>query len=396
MKRLVAALAVFGSLAGGAMAQAPIKVGVLEDMSGFYADITGPGSVVAAQLAIDDFGPSVLGRPIQLLQADHQGKADIGSSIARNWFDREGVNIITGLGNSAVALAVRALALERGKIDAVTGAGVSSLTGKMCSPTGFHWVFDSFSLAKGISKQMVSLGGKSWFYLTADYAWGHTVQAESTRFVEEAGGKVVGSVRIPTRTADFSSYLLQAQASGANVIGLASAGGDTTNAIKQSAEFGAQQRGQKIAALAVFISDIHSLGLETAQNLYLSSSFYWDMDEKTRAWSKRFFERHKRMPTMAQAGVYSVVYHYLKSVKQAGTDEPSKVVKVMRETPIVDFWSDGVRIREDGRVMRPMHLFRVKAPSQSKKPWDYYEHVATVPGQEAFRPLSESECALVK
>lgn len=396
MRNSMIAAALCSAFTFNALAQTPLKIGVLEDMSGFYSDITGAGSVVAAQLAVEDFGPTVLGRPIELMQADHQGKADIGSTIARGWYDVDGVDLITGLGNSAVALAVRALSRERGKIDAVTGAGVSDLTGKACSPTGFHWVFDSFSLAKGISQQMVSNGGKSWFYLTADYAWGHTVQAESTRFVQEAGGKVVGSVKIPTRTTDFSSYLLQAQASKANVIGLASAGGDTTNAIKQAAEFGTQQAGQSVAALAVFISDIHSLGLATAQNLFLSASFYWDMNDRTREWSSRFMKRHGKMPTMAQAGVYSVVNHYLKAVASAGTSDPRKVAAQMHSMPINDFWSDNVRIRQDGRVMRPMHLFRVKTPAQSKKPWDYYDLIASVPGEQAFKPLSESECLLVK
>jgi branched-chain amino acid transport system substrate-binding protein len=396
MRNSLVALTICGAFAANAMAQTPVKIGILEDMSGFYSDITGVGSVIAAQLAVEDFGPTVLGRQIELVQADHQGKADIGSTIARGWYDTDGVDMITGLGNSAVALAVRALSRERGKIDAVASAGVSALTDKACSPTGFHWVFDSFSLAKGLSRQMVSMGGDSWFYLTADYAWGHTVQAESTRFVTESGGKVVGAVRIPTRTTDFSSYLLQAQAAKAKVIGLASAGEDTTNAIKQAAEFNVSQSGQSVAALAVFISDIHSLGLDIAQNLYLSASFYWDTDERTRAWSARFHERHGRMPTMAQAGVYSAVHHYLQAIKAAETTEPAKVAAQMRSMPVNDFWSDNVRIREDGRVMRPMHLFRVKKPEQSTRPWDYYELVATVPGEEAFKPLSESECPLVK
>lgn len=382
--------------AGSASATTPVKIGVLEDMASFYSDITGRGSVVAAQMAIDDFGKTVLGRPIELLHADHQAKPDVGSVTARRWYDAEGVGLITGLGNSAVALAVRNISRERGKIDIVTSAGVSDLTGKQCSRTGFHWGFDSYSLSKGVSEKITKENGKKWFYMTADYAWGHNVQAESTRFVNSSGGSVVGFVKIPTQTADFSSFLINAQSSKADVIALASAGGDTTLAIKQAAEFGIQGGNQKLVAMAIFITDIHSLGLQVTKNLHLSESFYWDLNDKTRAWSARFYERMKRMPTTAQAGVYSATQHYLKAVRDAGTDDPSKVAEQMRKTPVNDFWSDNVVIRADGRAARPTHLFRVKTPGESKKPWDYYAYISSLTGTEAVRPLEESECPLLK
>ena len=333
-------------------------------MSGFYADATGPGSVLAAKMAVADFGGKVLGRPIEVLDADHQNKADVGSGIARRWFDVDKVGLVTGLGNSAVAIAVRELAKERGQIDVVASGGLSDLTGKFCSPTGFHWVYDSYAAAKATSRAVVAAGGKSWFFLTANYAFGHGAQRDSTRFIEEAGGSVKGSVLVPPNTADFASYLLQAQASKAQVIGLASATADFSNTVKQAGEFGLIAGGQTMAGVLVFINDVHSLGLKTANGLYLSSPFYWDTDDNTRAWSKKFFAERKAMPSMLQAGVYSAVLHYLKAMQAAGTDEPKAVAAKMRELPIDDFWSKGVK--NSGRRSR-------------------HARYASLPGQEAGR-----------
>jgi branched-chain amino acid transport system substrate-binding protein len=398
MKYVASAIAVSLGLAfcGHAVAQQTVKIGVLEDMSGFYADITGPGSVLAAKMAVDDFGGKVLGRPIEVLSADHQNKADIGATIARQWYEVDKVGMVTGLGNSSVALAVQSLAAERGLIDIVTSGGSSDLTGKACSPTGFHWVYDSYSLAKTTAQAVVAAGGKSWFFMTANYAFGQAAQRDSTQFINQAGGKVVGAVLVPPNSSDFSSFLLQAQSSKAQVVGLASAGSDMSNAVKQAGEFGLVDGGQTMAGLIVFITDIHALGLKSAHGMYLTEAFYWDLDDKTREWSKRFFSVRKAMPTMAQAGVYSATTHYLKAVKAAGTDEPGVVNATMRDMPIDDFWSDKVRIREDGRVMREMYLFRVKNAKDSKAPWDYYDLVSKVKPDDAFRPLAESDCPLVK
>ncbi|MEE7462848.1 ABC transporter permease [Methylobacterium fujisawaense] len=395
--RLASMLAALASLGLGsvASAQQPVRVGVLEDMSGYYADITGFGSALAARMAVEDFGGKVLGRPIEVLTGDHQNKADIGSSIARRWYESDKVGLVTGLGNSAVALAVRAIAASRGQIDVVASGAVSDLTGKACSPTGFHWTYDSYSLAKTTARAVVLSGGKSWFFLTANYAYGHAAQRESTRFVEEAGGTVKGSVLMPPNTADFSSFLLQAQGSKAQVIGIAAAGSDMSNIVKQAGEFGLVAGGQNMAGLVVFITDVNALGLKAAQGLYLTEAFYWDLDDRTRAWSNRFFAERRVMPTMAQAGVYGAVLHYLKAVQAAGTDDPRSVAVKMHELPVDDFWSRGVKIREDGRVMRPMHLFQVKDPSDSKAPWDYYRLVSTVTAEEAFRPMVEGECPYV-
>jgi branched-chain amino acid transport system substrate-binding protein len=386
------AMACLGAPASG---QTPIRIGVLEDMSGSLADITGPGSVLAAKMAVEDFGGTVLGRPIEVLSGDHQNKADVGGAIARQWYDSTDVGMITGLGNSAVALAVRGISRERGKIDIVASGAISDLTGKACSRTGFHWTYDSYSLAKTTAGAVVKAGGDSWFFITADYAYGHAAQRESTRFIEGAGGTVVGSVSAPPSSTDFSSFLLQAQSSKAKVVGFASAGTDFSNAVKQAGEFGLVAQGQTMAGLVVFITDVNALGLNAAKGLYLTEAFYWDLDEKTRAWSSRFFTVRKAMPTMAQAGVYSAVTHYLKSVATAGTVEPAMVTAKMLATPVNDFFTHDVKIREDGRVMRDMYLFQVKSEAESKAPWDYYRLVATVPGETAFRPLAESECPYI-
>lgn len=373
----------------------PLKIGVLEDMSGVYADITGPGAVTAAELAIADFGPMVIGRKIELVSADHQNKADIGSSVARRWLDVDGVEMIAGLGNSSVALAVRNLTREQKKIDIVTSAGLNDLTGKACSATGFHWVYNTYALAKTVSSASVKAGGDTLFFIAADYAFGVALARDGARFAEEAGGKVLGTIRAPLNSADFSSFILQAQASKAKNIGMAMAGQDVVNFIKQASEFNVVGQGQGLLAMIMFVNDIYAIGPKTAQGLYFAETFYWDTDDDTRAFARRFFEKRKAMPNGMQAGVYSAVKHYLNAVKLAGTAESGAVAAKMRETPVNDFFSKNVLVREDGRVMRDVHLFRVKKPEESKAPWDLMSLVRTQPGADAFQPLAGSECPLV-
>jgi branched-chain amino acid transport system substrate-binding protein len=385
--------------AGGASAQLSgdaVKIGVLNDQSGLYADFGGRGSVVAAQMAVEDFGGKVLGKPVQVISADHQNKPDIGSNIARQWFDTEGVDAIADLTTSSVALAVQEIGKQTGHVTLTSGAATSRLTGDACSPTGFHWTYDTVALANGTGKAVVQEGGKSWFFLTADYAFGYALEKDVGEVVKAAGGQVLGAVRHPLNTADFSSFLLQAQGSGAQVIGLANAGTDTTTSIKQAAEFGIVQSGQQLAGLLLVLSDVHALGLETAQGLVLTTGFYWDMDDEARAWSQRYFERMNRMPNMIQAGVYSSVAHYLKAVEAAGTDEGKVVAAKMKELPIKDMFARNGKVREDGRMVHDMYLARVKKPSESKKPWDYYEIVRTISGDDAYLPLAQSPCPLVK
>ncbi len=400
MKRLMLSAAALALSAGVAQAQYSdnkVKIGILTDLSGTYSDLAGKGTIVAAQMAIEDFGGKVNGLPIELVSADHQNKADIASSIARKWYDTEGVDAIAELVTTAAAIAVREVAKEKGKIDLNSGAASTPLTNDKCSPTGFHWTYDTYAMAAGTANAVVKSGGKSWFFLTADYAFGHNLQAQTERVVKANGGEVKGSVRHPFPNADFSSFLLQAQSSGAQIIGLANAGADTINAIKQAKEFGITQGGQKLAGLLVFITDVNSLGLETAQGMVLTTGFYWDMDEGTRAFSKRFAERmNGKMPSMVQAGVYSQVTHYLKAAAAAKTDEGIKVADKMRELPIQDFFAKNGKIRADGRMVHDMYLAQVKAPAESKGPWDYYKIMRTIPGDEAFQPLAESTCPLVK
>ena len=371
-----------------------VKIGVLNDMSGPYADITGASSLLAVQMAVEDFGGTVLGRKVEVVSADHLNKPDLGAAIARKWYDQEGVDVIIGVGSSSVALAIRSYAREKGKIDIYTTTGTSDLTGSACSPTGFHWMHDTYSLAKTIATAGVRNGGSSWFLLVADYAFGHILERDVTRFVKEAGGQVIGAVRHPVNSADFSSYLLQAQTSGAKVIGLANGGGDTVNTIKTAREFGIGSGGsaQSFAALLLMITDVKALGLPLAQNLLLTEAFYWDLTDESRAWSKRFLERRKLMPNQMNAGDYSSALHYLKAVQAAGTDEPKAVAAAMHKLPINDPTTKNVKIRSDGRVERDMYLFRVKKPSESKSDWDLYDFVATVPFKDAFRPLSEGGC----
>ncbi len=374
-----------------------VKIGVLNDQSGTYADLAGPGSVVAARMAVEDHGGKVNGKPVEVVFADHQNKPDVGSSIANRWIDVEGVDAIVDVPTSSVALAIQEITKNKNRVHLNSTAGSSDLTGKACSPTGIHWTYDTFALANGTGNALVKAGGDKWYFLTADYAFGHALEKDTANAVKQAGGTVVGTVRHPFPNNDFSSFLLQAQGSGANVIGLANAGNDTINAIKQASEFGITQSGKvKLAGLLTFISDVHSLGLPTAQGLVLTTGFYWDMDEKTRQWSKRFAERHNgKMPTMAQAGVYSAVAHYLKAIDKAGTDEAKATVKQMKAMPVNDFFARNGKIREDGRMVHDMYLVQVKAPSESKGPWDYYRVLRTIPGDDAFRAMDQGNCPLV-
>jgi branched-chain amino acid transport system substrate-binding protein len=374
-----------------------VKIGLILDMTSLYADITGEGSVTAARMAIEDFGGKVLGKPIELVYADHQNKADIAASKAREWFDKDKVDAIMDVAASATALAVVEVARQKNKIAVFSGPGSVRITNEACSPVTVHYTYDTYALANGTGRAVVKAGGDTWFFLTADYAFGQALEKDTSDVVKEMGGRVLGSVRHPLNASDFSSFLLQAQASGAKVIGLANAGGDFINAMKGASEFGITQSGrQSLAGLLVYINDIHSLGLKTTQGLYLTEAFYWDLNDETRAWSRRFFERMKKMPNMSQAGVYSSTLHYLKAVKAAGTDDTAAVMKKMKEMPVNDFFAKNGRIREDGRMVHDMYLFEVKKPADSKTPWDYYNLKATIPAAQAFQPLSKSACPLVK
>lgn len=379
-----------------AKAASPVKIGILSDMSGPYADPTGEGSVAAAKMAAEEFGGKILGQPIEFVQADHQNKPDVGSAIATRWFDIDGVDVIADLPNSGVALAVQEIARARKRIAIISGAGVSDLTGKACSPYGFHWTWDSYGQSKTLGKAVTQTGGSTWFLVSVDYAFGHTARKEVTRFVEEAGGKVLGAVRHPIGTSDFSSFLLEAQASKAKAVAFLNAGADTINTVKTAQEFGLVTGGQQLVALVMFITEVHGLGLKSGKGLTVAEAFYWDRNDETREWSKRFFNIRKAMPTSIQAGVYSSVRHYLKAVEAAGTKESDAVSEKMRELPVDDMFSRGGRVRADGRMVHDMYLLQIKAPEESKYPWDYYKVIRTVPGDDAFRPLSESECPLVK
>ena len=383
----------------GAMAQGGkvVKIGVLNDMSGLYADLGGPGSVVAAKMAAEEFGNKVAGMPIEIVSADHQNKPDVGSGIATKWIDVDGVDVIVDVPNSGVALAMAKIAADKNKVFIDSGAATSDLTGKACTPNTVHWTYDTWSLANGTGKYVVKAGGNTWFFLTADYAFGKALERDTKAVVEANGGKVLGSVAHPLNASDFSSFLLQAQASKAKIIGLANAGGDTINSIKAASEFGIVQGGQKLAGLLVFISDVHALGLKAANGLQLTSAFYWDTNDSTRAWSKKFAARHNgRMPTMVQAGVYAGVLHYLKAVQALKSDEDGKaVVAKMKALPTDDPAFGKGSIRADGRKIHPMYLFEVKKPNESKGPWDYYKLIREIPAAEAFRPLDQGECPLV-
>lgn len=373
----------------------PVKLGVLTDMSSLYADNGGQGSVVAAQMAVDDFGGQVLGRSIQIIAGDHQNKADVGATVARRWLENENVEVVLDVPNSAVALAVQGITRDKKKLFLATGAATSRLTGDECSPTGIHWTYDTYALSQGTTRAMSRLGANSWFFISVDYSLGAQLEADSRKVISSTGGKVLGAAKHPINTPDFSSFLLQAQSSKADVIALADSGGDFINAVKQAGEFGITER-QKLVGLLVFIADIHSLGLQSAQSLMLSSAFYWDLNEATRAWSKRFIAKTQKVPTMIHAGTYGAVMHYLKAVQAAGTLDGPAVAAKMRELPVNDFMTRNGRIRDDGRLVRDMYLFRVKSPEQSRYKFDYYELLATIPGEEAFRPMQQGGCPLLK
>jgi len=377
-----------------------VKIGSLSDQTSLYSDAGGPGSTLAAQMAVEDSGLDAKGWTITVTAGDHQNKPDVGAGIARKWLDEDKIDVIVDVPNSGVALAVSGVVREKNGVFLNSGAATSALTGKACSPNTIHWTYDTYALANGTGKAVVKAGGDSWFFLTADYAFGHALQSDTSAVVEANGGKVLGSVNVPLNTPDFSSFLLQAQASKAKIIGLANAGGDTTNAIKQAHEFGVAGGGQKLAALLLFISDVNALGLDVAQGLQFTETFYWDLNDGTRAFSTRFSERMKNHaePTMVQAGVYSSLIHYFKALEALGGNphDGAKVVAEMKELPTDDplFGKGSVRI--DGRTIHPAYLFEVKSPAESKAPWDYYKLIATIPADEAFRPLAQSECPMVK
>jgi branched-chain amino acid transport system substrate-binding protein len=379
-------------------AQSPsgvVRIGILNDQSGPYADFGGKTSVDAARMAVEDVGGKILGKSIEIIIGDHQNKPDVASAVARRWFDVDGVSAVAELTNSAVALTVQQIAKEKGKITLFTGPATTRLTNEDCSPTGFHWAFDTYSQAVGTARAVIAEGGKSWFLLVADYAFGHQMASDLSKVVTTSGGTVIGEVRHPLNTSDFSSFLLRAQSSKAQIIGLASAGADTINSVKQAAEYRIAAGGQKLAGLVVVISDIDALGLTTANGLIFTTAFYWDRDEASRVWSKRFFERTGRMPGMVQAGTYSAVLHYLRAMEAAGTVDGKAVADKIRELPVDDFFAKG-RVREDGRMMHDMYLVEVKTPSESKAKWDYYKVLRRIAADEAAQPLSESKCSLVK
>jgi branched-chain amino acid transport system substrate-binding protein len=373
-----------------------VKIGVLNDMSSLYSDGTGKGSLTAAQMAVADFGGKVRGKPIEVISADHQNRPDLGASIARTWYDTAKVDVIVDVPTSSVALAVQQITREKNRVFLISGGGASDLTGTACSPNGIHWTYDTYALSSVAGKAMVARGDDAWFFITADYAFGQALERDAANVVKAGHGKVLGAVHAPLNTQDFSSFLLQAQASKAKVVALADAGGDTHNAIKQAYEFGLQRQGQKLLALLLNITDLHSLGIQIAQGMIATEGFYWDMNDDTRAFSKRFFMREGHMPTMIQAGVHSAVTHYLKAIDATGTDEAKAVVAQMKATPVNDFFARNGHIREDGRMVHDMYLVQVKTPAQSKSEWDLYNVLATVPGDEAYRPLAEGGCPLVK
>ena len=394
---LVAALAVAAASVHAQVSDGVIKIGVLNDQSSLYADLAGQGSVVAARMAVEDFGAEKKGMKVEIVSADHQNKPDVGSSIARQWLDVDKVDVIVDVPNSGVALALNQIVRDKGKALLVSGAATADLTGKACSPNTIHWTYDTWALANGTGNAIVKTGGDTWFFLTADYAFGHALERDTEAVVTKAGGKVLGKVRHPLNTQDFSSFLLQAQASKAKIIGLANAGGDTTNAIKQAAEFGLVKGGQNLAGLLVFITDVHALGLDKAQGLIMTETFYWDTNDKTRAFAKKFAERNRQIhPTMIHAGVYSATLHYLKAVEALKSDDGTQVIAKMKAMPTDDPLFGKGTIRADGRKVHPAYLFEVKKPSESKAPWDYYKLRSTIPAEQAFRPIDQGDCPLVK
>ena len=393
---LLGGAAALGLTSAGLRAQpAPVRIAVINDQSGPLADLSGLGSVEAARLAIEDMGGQVMGRPIELLSADHQNKPDIGTTTIRKWFEAENVGAVFDLGNSSIALAAQDLGRQMNRVVVTTTAATTDLTGKACTKTGFHWVYDNYSNSAGLSKALVKQGLDTWFFITVDYAFGKSLESETTRSVVANGGKVIGSVAHPLNAPDFSSWLLQAQSSGAKAICFANNGRDLANSLKQAAEFGignASGGKQKLVAPVVLITDVHAMGLKVAQGLTFLTAFYWDMDDETRAWSQRFFARRKAMPTMAQAGTYSAVLHYLRSVGDVGSTDGMVVADAMRARPIKDAFARNASIRPDGRMVHDLYLAEVKKPAEQRYPWDYYTLFATVPGAEAFRPLKDGSC----
>jgi len=405
MKKRILVVAALAAFAAGAQAQskaAPgkysdgvIRIGLLLDMASLYADITGEGSVTAARMAVEDFGGKVHGVPVEVIYADHQNKADIAGAKAREWFDTQKVDVIADVAASATALAALEVAKQKNRVIMFSGPATNRLTNENCTPVSVHYTYDTYALAAGTGRGVLKTGGDTWFFITADYAFGHSLEKDVSDVVRAGGGKILGSVRHPLNAQDFSSFLLQAQNSKAKIIGLANAGGDTINAIKAANEFGITKN-QSLAGLLVFINDIHSLTLNTTQGMLLTEAYYWDMNDETRAWARRFFERMKKMPNMVQAGLYSSVTHYLKAAQAAGTDDTAAVMAKMKSMPINDFFAKNGRIREDGRMVKEMYVFEVKKPSESKYPWDYYKLKATIPADDAFLPLAKSSCPLVK
>lgn len=394
-----AAILMINDGAGGqtaAISDDVVKIGVLTDMSGQFSHESGEGSVTAVRMAVADFGGKVLGKPIEVLVADHQNKPDTASALARKWFDVEKVDMVANLINSSIALTVSQLAQQKSRIAIINGSGASRLTNDACTSNSVHYAYDTYALARGTGSALMHAGEKSWYFLTADYAFGHALEADTSTVVKALGGEIVGSTRYPIETFDQSSFLLQAQASKARVVALAGSGNVLVNAIKSAQEFGIQKSGQTLAGLLVWETDIKALGLSVAQGLVLTNAFYWDRDEETRAWSKRFYDKMKRMPHMGDAGDYSSTMHYLKAIEAAGTDEAQAVMSKMREMPINDFFAANGRIREDGRMVHDMYVYEVKKPSESKGEWDYYKLREVIPGDEAFRPLKDSVCPLVK
>ncbi len=393
------ALAATAMMATGAQAEISdneVRIGYLADMSGTYRDLAGPGGLEALRMAVEDFGGSVNGAPIEVFSADDRNSADVGANTVRGWVDERNVDLVAGLVASSVTIAVTKVLEENNGLGIVSGSAASSITNEHCTPNHIHWVYDTYPLANGTAKAVVDQGGDSWFLLTADYAFGHALEGDVEKVVTENGGTIVDKIRHPFPTSDFSSYILQAQGSGAKIIGLANAGADTVNAITAASQFGVVQGGQQLAGLLIFLNDVHAMGLEATQGLLLTTGWYWDMDDEAREWAERYYERTERMPTMVQAGIYSSTMHYLKAMEEVGTDDPMTVKAKMAETPVNDFFSHNGRIREDGRMVHDMYLAQVKSPAESTGEWDVYEILATIPAEDAYRPLSESQCDLVQ
>ncbi|CAM5539149.1 branched-chain amino acid transport system substrate-binding protein [Aquamicrobium terrae] len=391
---ILAAMTAPASAAG--ISDGKVKIGILNDQSGVYADFGGKWSVEAAKMAVEDFGGKVQGAPIEVIDADHQNKPDIASNIARQWYDTEQVDAIMELTTSSVALAVQGISNEKKKIDIVTGAASTDLTGKQCSPYGFHWAYDTHSQAVGTGGALVEQGGDTWYFITVDYAFGYSLEEQTAEFVKAHGGKVLGEVRYPLGATDYSSFLLQAQSSGAKIVGLANAGLDTSNSIKQAAEFGIVAGGQRLAALLFTLAEVHGLGLQAAQGVVLTEGYYWDRDDKSREFGERFFKRTGRMPNMIQAGTYSAVLQYLKAIDKAGTDETEAVAKELHEMPVNDAFTANGKVQADGSMVHDMYLYQVKKPEESKRDWDYYTYLATIPGDQAYIKAAESGCPLAK